>query len=101
MARVSRWASFWRAFIAVLLGGSAVHAASQAEVNAWNAAVSANTTDGYHLYLSLYPAGDYVDEAIAALGRLGAVGTARRVDPIPASPSTPSDSAGTDPTGLY
>ena len=87
MATVSRLAVFWKAFFAVLIGGTAASAAGPEETSAWNAAVAANTTEGYYLYLSLYPAGDYVDEAIAALAGLGSAGVPRRVEQVTPDPS--------------
>jgi hypothetical protein len=82
MATVSRLASFWKAFFAVMLSGSFASAASRSESDAWSAAVSVNTADGYYQYLSLFPAGDYVDEAVAALARLGAMGQPRKIAPL-------------------
>ncbi|HLQ19438.1 MAG TPA: hypothetical protein VK146_10705 [Tabrizicola sp.] len=64
-----------------LLGGSFATAASRGEIQAWEAAVAQNTADAYYLYLSLYPAGDYVDEAVTALARLGAIGMPRGIGP--------------------
>lgn len=102
MATISRLAVFWKVFFAVLLGGSAASAASQAETSAWNAAVSANTPEAYYFYLSLYPAGGYVDDAIAALGRLGAVGTPRRIGQVPPAVQPSGDTSGKgDSAGLY
>lgn len=87
MATVYRLAVFWKAFFAVLIGGTAASAAGPEETGAWNAAVAANTTEGYYLYLSLYPAGDHVDEAIAALSVLGSAGAPRRVERVPPAAS--------------
>jgi hypothetical protein len=87
MATVSRLASFWKAFFAVLLSGTFASAASKSEMDAWEAAVSVNTADGYYQYLSLFPAGDYVDEAVAALSRLGAIGQPRKLAPLSPSAS--------------
>jgi len=81
MAAVTRLTTFWKAFFAVLLGGSFASAATR-ETEVWQSAVSQNTADGYYQYLSLFPAGDYVDEAVAALGRLGAISTPRAITPI-------------------
>ncbi|MGL4237204.1 hypothetical protein [Tabrizicola sp.] len=96
MATISKLALFWRAFFAVLLGGSMVAAASRSEVEAWQSAVSSNTADGYYQYLSLFPAGDYVDEAIAALARLGALGAPRNI-----GPSNPTGSGGPSGGATY
>lgn len=85
MAAVSRLALFWKAFFAVLLSGSSATAATRNEVEAWQAALSANSVDAYYQYLSLFPAGDYVDEAVAALSRLGAIGKPRDISPVGSS----------------
>ncbi|MDZ4087805.1 MAG: hypothetical protein U1E69_13510 [Tabrizicola sp.] len=90
MARVSRLASFWKAFFMALMGGTFASAATRGEVEAWEAALKQNTPDAFYLYLSLYPAGDYVDEAVAALGKLGAIGQPRAITPVaPARPKAP------------
>lgn len=105
MAAVSRFALFWKMFFVALISGSAATAASQEEIAAWNAAVSANTSEAYYLYLSLYPAGDYVDAALAALGEIGMTGAPRQVE-VPSQPATPKPPATTKPdtgsgTGMY
>ncbi len=96
MAAISRFALFWKMFFVALISGSAATAASQEEVAAWNAAVSANTSDAYYLYLSLYPAGDYVDEALAALGTIGTTGAPRQVE-VPSQPTRPKPPATAKP----
>jgi len=79
MATVSRLATFWKAFFLVLLGGTLASAANSGEIEAWEAARAQNSADAYYLYLSLFPAGEYVDEAIAALAKLGATGPTREI----------------------
>ncbi len=105
MAAVSRFALFWKMFFVALISGSAASAASQEEIAAWNAAVSANTPEAYYLYLSLYPAGEYVDAALSALGQVGMTGAPRQVE-VPAQPVPPRPPATTKPdngtgTGMY
>lgn len=84
MATISRLAVFWKIFFAALLGGTAAGAAGPEETSAWNAAVAADTPEAYYRYLSLYPAGEYVDRAIGALDRLGSAGAPRQVGQVPA-----------------
>lgn len=74
MAKINRLALFWRAFFLSLFFGSAV-SADEAENRAWQSAVSQNTPNAYFNYLSRYPAGTYVDQAVNALVQLGAVST--------------------------
>jgi hypothetical protein len=88
MATVARFAAFWRAFFAVLISGSFVNAAVKSDDEAWDAAASLNSVDGYYQYLSLFPDGEYVDEAVAALMKLGAIGRSRGI--VPSRPSAPS-----------
>lgn len=99
MATVSRLAVFWRVFFAALIGGTAAGAAGPEETNAWNAAVAANTPEGYYLYLSLYPAGEYVDQAIDALGLLGSAGAPRQVAPVPPAVDPPAQTGSGDRAG--
>lgn len=94
MARISRVTYFWKAFIITLLGGGFASAASRGEVEAWQAAVAQNTADAYYLYLSLYPAGEYVDEAIAALVRLGLIGPPRGIAPVVPVQGSPAKQTG-------
>ena len=58
-----------------LVFGSAANAADQAETQIWDDAISANTPDGYFNYLSRYPAGEFVEQAVQKLVELGAVST--------------------------
>ena len=48
----------------------AASAASEADRQAWEAAKTANRADSYELYLSSYPQGAYVPQAMAALEQL-------------------------------
>ena len=75
MAKLSRWAIFLRAFFVTLVVGQPgrVGSADQAEVNLWQSASSAGTISAYYDYLRKYPAGEYVEQALAELIRLGAL----------------------------
>ncbi|MFZ1339038.1 MAG: hypothetical protein WAS26_08310 [Paracoccaceae bacterium] len=103
MATVSRWTSFLRAFFAVLLSGSAASAAGTDESETWSAAMSADTAEAYYHYLSLFPAGDYVDDAVAALARLGVIGAPRKIAPVPpaAGGTTRVGDGGNGDAGVY
>jgi hypothetical protein len=85
LAQLSRWAIFVRAFLIALLAGTPgrVAGAASDEVAAWTAATQSDSIDGYYSYLSRYPTGEYVDRAIAALVRLGAITQAPQVRQIP------------------
>jgi hypothetical protein len=78
MATVSRWAIFIRAFLITLLAGTParVGSATPDEAAAWSTAAQSDSVAAYYDYLSRYPAGEYVDRAIAALIRLGAINRA-------------------------
>lgn len=75
MAKLTEWSIFVRAFIISLLATAPtrVGGASDEEEQAWRLAMEANTARAYHSYLSRYPSGDYVRDAIGRLGRLGAI----------------------------
>ena len=75
MAKLTRWALFWRAFFLTAIFGSGANAADDAENRVWEDAVAANSAEAYYLYLSLYPAGEYVEAALGALTELGAMDT--------------------------
>ena len=45
--------------------------AQSSEEQSWQEALEANTPDAYHGYLSAYPAGEYVRDAVEALRKLG------------------------------
>lgn len=102
MATVSRWAIFVRAFLITLLVGTParVGSATPDETVAWTTAAQSDSIPAYYDYLSRYPAGEYVDRAISALIRLGAIAPAapqvrtlprqaapRQAAPTPATPT--------------
>jgi hypothetical protein len=80
VAKISRWAIFLRVFLVTLLMGQAgrVSPASPDEENAWSTAQSLDSPAGYYRYLQFYPAGEYIEAAISALIRLGAIN-----EPVP------------------
>ena len=93
MARVSRWAIFIRAFLITLLAGTParVGSATAEEEAAWTEAARAGTVASYYAYLSRFPAGTYVDRAIAQLIQLGAITPSVRELPPQARPqATPA-----------
>jgi hydroxymethylpyrimidine/phosphomethylpyrimidine kinase len=94
MARISRLTVFWKAFFATLLSGTLATASTRGDTEAWTAAMTTNTADGYYLYLSLFPAGDYVQEALAALARLGAIGLPRTIVIPQVVQTSPTKTAG-------
>ena len=75
MAQLSKWTIFLRAFIVALIATQPTRVGGQtsAEDQAWRYALQTNTAQAYHGYLSQYPAGKYVREAIGAIQRLGAL----------------------------
>ena len=82
MAKLSKWAIFMRAFIVALIASQPgrVDAQSRAEQSAWDQAQQQNTAQAYFRYLSLYPGGEFVSDALSALDRLGASsGTVRNL----------------------
>lgn len=58
-----------------LIFGHSAGAASQEELKAWNDAKRAGDANAYFRYLSQFPAGEFIREAVDALGDLGAVKT--------------------------
>lgn len=99
MAQLSRWAIFVRAFLIALLAGAPARVASATsdEVAAWSSATQTDSIDGYFSYLSRYPTGEYVDRAIEALIRLGAISQAPQVRQLPPTP-TPAPAPTQTPT---
>lgn len=87
MAQLSRWAIFVRAFLIALMAGAPAQVANAVsdEVAAWASAEQADTTQAYYSYLSRFPTGEYVDRAIAALIRLGAISQGPKVRQLPPS----------------
>jgi hypothetical protein len=73
MAELTRMALFWRAFFLSLLFGTSSASADAEDDAAWAAARAANTPEALYLYLSRFPTGAYVDEAVASLAELGAL----------------------------
>lgn len=96
MAELSRWAIFVRAFLLSLLAASPTRVGGQSssEDAAWQTALSANTPDAYHAYLSQFPSGQYVGDAVTALRSLGAFGDRPRTrdigDVAPSAPAGPT-----------
>ncbi|TCO72042.1 hypothetical protein [Rhodovulum euryhalinum] len=86
MARLSRWAIFMRAFLMAFIAvqPSRAGGASPGEDQAWRQAQSQNTAQAYYEYLSRYPAGSYVQEAIDSLERMGALRTPPATRQMPA-----------------
>nr|MCU0909498.1 hypothetical protein [Paracoccaceae bacterium] len=100
MARVSRWAIFIRAFLITLLAGTPARVGSTTpeEEAAWTQAAREGTIASYYSYLSRFPAGTYVDRAIAQLIQLGAITPAARELPTQPRPQvTPAQTR--PPTG--
>jgi hypothetical protein len=77
VAKVSKWGIFLRVFIVTLLSGSPGRslAADDAEIAVWQRAVQQDSIASFYRYISLYPSGDYINEAVEALIRLGALKT--------------------------
>lgn len=75
MANLSKWTIFFRAFIIALIAAQPARVGSQtsSEEQAWRKAQEANTAQAYHGFLSRYPAGKFVRDAIGALQSIGAV----------------------------
>lgn len=73
--KLSAWAIFTRAFLISLFATqpAKMGIAQSGEDAVWRSAVAANTPQAYHDYLSQYPAGQHVSDAIVALQGLGAI----------------------------
>lgn len=80
MAKLSKWAIFLRAFLVVFLSGAATRSgtADEGEQAAWAEAQRHCDTDAYFTYLSRYPSGEYVHQALIALSELGALQVAEQ-----------------------
>ncbi len=89
MAKLSRWAIFLRAFFVTLIIGQPgrVGSADQAEMRDWQSAQSAGTISAYYDYLRKHPAGEYVEQALAELIRLGALENSSTPRSIPTQPA--------------
>lgn len=96
MAKLSRWAIFLRAFLITLVVGQTgrVDAQGAGEADAWQVASSLDSAAAYYRYLSQYPTGAYVEQAIAALTRLGAMNRAGQGRQIPSLRSPSQDDGG-------
>lgn len=75
MAKLSKWTIFLRAFLVVFLSASSarVVSADEAERAAWAEAQRLCNVDAFFTYLSRYPAGEHVGQALSALSELGAL----------------------------
>ncbi len=82
MAQITKWALFWRALVLSLLFGQPAASQSDEETAAWNRAVESGQPEDFFRYLSQFPAGVFVDEAVDALSETGAIGT-RSVGALP------------------
>ena len=78
MAKLSRWTIFVRAFLLALVATHAGRSSgsSHTDETAWRGALQANTPQAYFEYLSLYPAGAHIRDALERLRRLGALNAA-------------------------
>lgn len=85
MARLSRWTIFMRVFLVTLIVGqpARVGGQSSSEDEAWQRAQSANTAQAYYGFLGEYPSGLYMQDAVRALRRLGALQEAQPGRQIP------------------
>ncbi len=75
MARITKLALFWRAFLVTLIAGAPMNG-NRAEANEagdWARATSEGTKDAYIRYLRRNPAGQHIEDAINKLIGLGAV----------------------------
>lgn len=73
MAQLSKWTIFLRAFLVVFLSASSarVVTADDGESAAWAEAQRLCNADAFFTYLSRYPAGEHVGQALSALSELG------------------------------
>jgi hypothetical protein len=114
VAKLSKWTIFLRAFLVVFLSGASarVVTADEGERSAWAEAQRTCSADAFFTYLSRYPSGEHVEQALSALSELGALQVAEgeafsnfclnRVRELPAIPAPipaqarPSASDGSD-----
>jgi hypothetical protein len=91
LARLTRLAIFVKAFLIAFIAAqpTQVASASSREEEAWRRALAQNTASSYYDYLSRYPAGQYVEQAMDRLDRLGALKV------MPRTRQMPSQSANT------
>ena len=77
MATLSKWAIFVRAFIVALLATAPARTPGQSssEDAVWAEAQASGSVEAYHTYLTLFPDGEHVVDAINSLRDLGAFGT--------------------------
>ncbi|MES2846111.1 MAG: hypothetical protein V4804_01620 [Pseudomonadota bacterium] len=107
MAQLSTFAIFMRAFLMVLLAGAPGRtvAADRAETEVWSQAMTSNSPEAYFLYLSRYPTGEFVELAVAALIRLGALGSQVTAPPpaavAPVVPALPQPVEPVEPVDPY
>jgi hypothetical protein len=85
LARLSRWTIFMRVFLVTLIVGQPARVGGQTsgEDQAWQRAQSDNTVQAYYGFLGEYPSGRYMQDAIRALRRLGALQEAQPGRQIP------------------
>jgi hypothetical protein len=75
VAKLSKWTIFLRAFLVVFLSGASarVVTADAGERAAWAEAQRSCSVDAFFTYLSRYPSGEHVEQALTALSDLGAL----------------------------
>lgn len=75
MAKLSKWSIFFRGFLLALFAAqpSKVMPDGHTDDEAWQSALEANTPQAFFEYLSKYPAGSHVTDAVESLKRSGAI----------------------------
>lgn len=75
MAKLSKWSIFLRGFLLALFAAqpTKVMPDGHTDDEAWRNAREANTPEAYFEYLSKYPAGANVQDAVEELRRSGAI----------------------------
>jgi hypothetical protein len=98
LAKLSKWAIFFRAFLVVFLSGNVARSVTtgEGEPEAWAEALRACDPDAFFTYLSRFPAGPHVEQALMALSELGALQVTEELrynniclDPIRLDPTVP------------